>query len=254
MDSHSLQNVSRSLPLQLDPKRLPRHVAVIPDGNVRWTKANGLSAYKGLSVLRDIARISNQWGIEVLTAFAFSTDNFKRPKAEVEFVLEHLDNMFTLDHPNTVLKDGLKVRCIGDMSKLPRSLQAKISEAHEMTRDSKDLKFILAIAYGGWEDVLQACQRIASEVEQGVVKANDIDQCYLRKKMLLTEWDEEVGDPDLLIRTSGEQRLSNYLMNNLSYTELVFTEKLWPDFNEEDYVKAVVEFQERNRRYGRHDN
>ncbi|XP_024520942.1 (2Z,6Z)-farnesyl diphosphate synthase, chloroplastic [Selaginella moellendorffii] len=115
-----------------------------------------------------------------------------------------------------------------------------------MTQDSKDLKFILAITYGGWEDVLQACRR-ASEVEQGVVKANDINQCYLWKKMLLTELDGEVSDPDLLICTSREQRLSNYLVNNLSYTELVFTKKLQPDFNEEDYVKALVEFQERNR-------
>ncbi|CAL4973041.1 unnamed protein product [Urochloa decumbens] len=242
------------LPGALRAESLPRHVAVVMDGNARWARARGLPSAAGHEAgrraLEETVRLSRAWGVRALTAFAFSHENWSRPKVEVEFLMGLFERVI---HESVAefLRDGIRLRVIGDSSRLPDSLQKMAREAEEATRNNSQLDLTLAISYSGRRDIVQACQSLAQKVHDKVLKPEDIDESLFAAELETSPADEyEVPYPDLLIRTSGELRLSNFLLWQSAYSELFFTDTLWPDFGEDDYLEALVSFQNRDRRFG----
>ncbi|CAL4960361.1 unnamed protein product [Urochloa decumbens] len=242
------------LPGALRAESLPRHVAVVMDGNARWARARGLPSAAGHEAgrraLEETVRLSRAWGVRALTAFAFSHENWSRPKVEVEFLMGLFERVI---HESVAefLRDGIRLRVIGDSSRLPDSLQKMAREAEEATRNNSQLDLTLAISYSGRRDIVQACQSLAQKVHDKVLRPEDIDESLFAAELETSPADEyEVPYPDLLIRTSGELRLSNFLLWQSAYSELFFTDTLWPDFGEDDYLEALVSFQNRDRRFG----
>ncbi|KAJ6840348.1 uncharacterized protein M6B38_310795 [Iris pallida] len=240
------------IPAGLERDLLPRHVAVIMDGNSRWATARGLPASAGHEAgsraLREMVKMSGKWGISALTVYAFSTENWLRPKVEVDFLMMLFQRILK-DNMNDFLRDGVRVSIIGDSSKLPKSLLKLTKEIEETTVNNSVLNLIVAISYSGRSDIVQACRKIAQKVEQGQLGPPDITESVIAQE-LETNCSIEYPYPDLLIRTSGEQRLSNFLLWESAYAELYFAKKHWPDFGEADYAEALLSFQGRQRRFG----
>ncbi|XP_040384970.1 cis-prenyltransferase 4, chloroplastic-like [Oryza brachyantha] len=232
---------------------LPRHVAVVMDGNARWARARGLPSAAGHEAgrraLEEMVRLSRAWGIRALTAFAFSNENWSRPKVEVDFLMRLFERVIH-DSVAEFLREGIRLRVIGDSSRLPDSLQKIAREAEEATRNNSQLDLTLAISYSGRRDIVQACQRLAQKVQSTVLRAEDIDEALFASELETSCAADELLYPDLLIRTSGELRLSNFLLWQSAYSELFFTNTLWPDFGEDDYLEALCSFQSRDRRFG----
>ncbi|RDX89203.1 Dehydrodolichyl diphosphate synthase 2, partial [Mucuna pruriens] len=240
------------LPPELVVELMPKHVAVIMDGNGRWAKLRGLPPsaghQAGVEPLRRLLRLCCSWGIEVLTVFMFSTDNWLRPKVEVDYFM----TLFETTLKNVIIdfmkKKEIRISAIGDLSKLPNSLQRMIASAEENTKHNSKLHFIVAVSYSGKYDVVQACKSVAKKVKDGFLYLDDINENIIEQE-LETNF-TKFPHPDLLIRTGGELRLSNFLLLQLAYTELYFDKKFWPDFGKEDFVDALSSFQQRKRRYG----
>ncbi|KAI8556969.1 hypothetical protein RHMOL_Rhmol05G0297700 [Rhododendron molle] len=228
------------LPAGMRREAMPEHVAVIMDGNRRWARTRGLPAVAGyeagLRALKEMVELCCRWRIRVLTVFAFSSDNWLRPKVEVGFLM----------------RDNIRFSCIGDTSKLPDPVKELITYAEERTKHNSGLQLIVAVSYSGKYDIVQACQSIALKVKDGVIEPEDINE-FLIEQELQTNC-AEIPNPDLLIRTSGELRVSNFLLWQLAYTELYFTQSHWPDFGETEFVMALRSFQQRQRRYGERDS
>ncbi|KAL6006352.1 Cis-prenyltransferase 4, chloroplastic [Asimina triloba] len=243
-----------SLPDGLRDGPVPRHVAVIMDGNARWARARGLPPsaghQEGVRSLKEMVKLSCMWGVKVLTVFAFSSQNWLRPKAEVEFLISLFESVLRADIENFV-KEKIRLRVIGDSSKLPQSLQKLIAEAEEMTKNNTRLDLMVAVSYSGRGDIVRACQKIASKVKDGLLEPADISEMLIEQELETNAVD--FPSPDLLIRTSGELRVSNFLLWQLAYTELFFTGSLWPDFGEAEYAQALRSYQERQRRFGLRD-
>jgi undecaprenyl diphosphate synthase len=242
----------RELPPDLNPCALPAHVAVIMDGNGRWAKHRGHTRIaghrRGADRLIDLLRCCKDWGIPTLTAYAFSTENWRRPKLEVELLMWLIE--LTIRHRLSELSAmGMRFDCIGDLTVLPLSLRREIERAIEQTADNTSVEFVMAINYGGRQDILQACQAIATEIDSGTINAGEVDQALFERHL----YTGRKPNPDLLIRTSGEQRLSNFLLWQLAYTELYFTDTLWPDFDAAEFHRALLAYQARDRRFGRAD-
>ncbi|KAJ6964436.1 dehydrodolichyl diphosphate synthase 2-like [Populus alba x Populus x berolinensis] len=240
------------LPEGLRREVMPRHVAVIMDGNAKWARQRGFSAASagheaGGRSLRELIKSCCEWGIRVLTVFAFSYDNWTRPKMEVVFLLSLFERMLQseLDY---FMRKGIRVSTIGDSSRLPEPLKKLVSDVEEKTRDNCRLHLILAISYSGKYDVTQACKSIAHKVKDGIVQLEDIDESLLEQELETNC--SQYPCPDLLIRTSGELRISNFLLWQLAYTELFFAEALWPDFGKAEFIEALTSYQQRQRRYG----
>ncbi|XP_061347218.1 dehydrodolichyl diphosphate synthase 2 [Gastrolobium bilobum] len=230
---------------------MPKHVAVIMDGNGRWAKLRGMPPSAGheagVQSLRKLLRLCCSWGIKVLTVFAFSTDNWVRPKIEVDFLLSLFER--TINSQVEVFKrEGIRISVIGDSSKLPKSLKRMILNAEEMTKDNSRLQLIVALSYSGKYDVVQACKSVAKKVKDGLVQLEDINENIFEQELETNC--TQFPNPDLLIRTSGELRVSNFLLWQLAYTELVFNGKHWPDFGKDEFVEALSSFQKRQRRFG----
>ncbi|KAJ6837474.1 uncharacterized protein M6B38_121015 [Iris pallida] len=240
------------LPEGLTRESLPRHVAVIMDGNSRWARARGLPSSAGHEAgyrsLREIVRLSHKWGIKALTVYAFSTENWLRPKDEVDFLMMLFERLIK-DNVDEFMRGGIRVSIIGDLSKLPKSLQKLAKEIEESTINNSRLNLIVAISYSGRSDIVQACRKIAQKVEQGQLEPADITESVIAQE-LETNCNIEFPYPDLLIRSSGEQRLSNFLLWESAYAELYFAKTYWPDFGEADYAEALRSFQRRQRRFG----
>ncbi|XP_026412032.1 uncharacterized protein LOC113307796 [Papaver somniferum] len=240
------------LPAGLRHEHLPKHVAVIPDGNRRWAKKKGMPSIlghgAGVRSLLQFADLCCNWGIEVLTVFLFSTENWVRPRYEVDFLMEVIQKGIFEEGLELFMRKGIQVSVIGDPTKLPTSLQNWITKTAEATKNNSRLHFILAINYSGRDDIVQACQSISRKVMGNSIKVEDIDEAIFSQELKTNC--TEFPYPDLLIRTSGEQRISNFLMWQLAYTEVYFDECLWPDFGEKEFVKALLSFQGRHRRYG----
>ncbi|KAI3857776.1 hypothetical protein MKW92_026182 [Papaver armeniacum] len=239
------------LPAGLLRERIPKHVAFIMDGNRRWANKKGLEPMLGHNAsshcLKLLAELCCKWGIKVMSVFAFSTGNWDRPQVEVDFLM----NMFgivLLRDLEAFIRNEVRVSAIGDTTKLPIELQAAITKATEATNNYTKLHVIVAINYGGREEIIQACQSICRKVNDNLINPEDINENLFNQE--LETKCTEFPYPDLLIRTSGEQRISNFLMWQLAYTELYFDECLWPDFGEKEFVKALRSFQGRQRRYG----
>jgi len=231
------------------PGKMPVHIAMIMDGNGRWAKARGLPRAlghkKGSEALRGILEGCRQMGLRYLTIYAFSAENWKRPAVEITDLMELLRHY--LDHEIATLhKNGIRLRVIGDTGKLSPDLRNQIAEAETLTRSNESFNLTVALSYGARQELLRAVRELASGLESGALHADAIDEAAL-SALLYTR---ELPDPDLLIRTGGEHRLSNFLLWQSAYTELYFTPTLWPDFTVEHLREAITEYASRERRYG----
>ncbi|CAA6661685.1 unnamed protein product [Spirodela intermedia] len=239
-------------PPGLTPELMPRHVAFIMDGNSRWAKERGLPTSAGHEAgyrsLREIVRLSSYWGIKVLTVFAFSSENWLRPKTEVDFLMRLFEGVIR-ENLEDFKRQGIRLCIIGDATKLPPSLQKLAMEAAEVTRENAVIELLVAVSYSGRSDIVQACQKIAQRVKDGTLEPADITEAVIEEE-LVTNCIINSPYPDLLIRTSGELRLSNFLLWQSAYSELYFSKSLWPDFGEAEYVDALSSFQQRQRRFG----
>lgn len=228
---------------------VPQHVAIILDGNGRWAKSKGMPRnYGHAQGSRNVERICEEaWrlGIKYLTVYAFSTENWNRPKGEVDALMKLLRN-YMKTCLKTAAKNDMKIRVIGDISALDEDIKGRIRELEEASRENGGLNFTIAINYGSRDEMLRAIRRLSRDCETGRVKAPEIDETLF--ETYLDTYG--VPDPDLLIRTSGEQRLSNFLLWQLAYTEFYFTDVLWPDFTKEELIKAIDYFESRERRFG----
>lgn len=232
-----------------EERLVPRHIAIILDGNGRWAKKRGLPRNlghaQGSRAVEKICRIAYDMGVEYLTVYAFSTENWSRPKDEVDALMKLLSN-YLKDCLKTSKKNNMRVRVIGDISPLATGLQDKIRELQEISAGNTGLKFQVALNYGGRDEILRGIQRFLEDYEAGKARKEELDaekfSAYLDTAGL--------PDPDLLIRTSGEMRLSNYLLWQMAYTEFYFTDVLWPDFGKEELEKAIAYYNGRERRFG----
>ena len=229
--------------------KIPQHIAIIMDGNGRWAKKRGLPRIKGheegVEAADRVVNESLRLGIKYLTLFAFSTENWNRPKDEVEFIF-HLVGDFFKKKIDSMIKKGVRIRVIGRKDNLPGWLLETLNDSEDKTKNGKNLTANIALNYGGRYDILQAVKKVAASYKNGEVAIDKITEDYF-SKYLLTEGQP---DPDLLIRTSGEYRISNYLLWQLAYAEFYFTNTLWPDFNADELNKAIQEYSNRDRRFG----
>ncbi len=229
--------------------KMPRHVAIILDGNGRWAKSKGMPRnyghVQGAKTVEVICEEAYKMGIEYLTVYAFSTENWNRPQDEVDALMKLLRN-YMKNCLKTAEKNRMCVRVLGDKTRLDEDIQSRIAELEEATKDNDGLHFQIAINYGGRDEILRAVRVLASEIESGELKSADITEEMLSSKLDTAG----IPEPDLLIRTCNEQRISNFLLWQLAYTEFYFTPVPWPDFSKEELIKAVEAYNHRDRRYG----
>ncbi len=230
-------------------ENVPKHVAIIMDGNGRWAKKRGLPRIaghrEGMSVINKIVKKANSLGVEVLTLYAFSTENWKRPKNEVDFLMRLPERYLSVELPK-LIEENVKVRLMGCKDSLPAHTINAVDNAIEKTKSNTGLVLNFALNYGSRDEIVSAIQQIAEDVDTGKVNSQSIND-ELVGQYLMTQ---ELRDPDLLIRTSGEIRLSNFMLWQLAYTEFWFTGVLWPDFTEQHFLEAIEVYQQRTRRYG----
>ncbi|AHJ31064.1 isoprenyl transferase [Nodularia spumigena CS-584] len=244
------QTELQNLPSDLKRELLPKHVAVIMDGNGRWAKRQGLPRImghkRGVDALKDLLRCCKDWGIQALTAYAFSTENWKRPQEEVDFLMTLFQRVLRQELREMV-EENVQIQFVGNLDALPRSLQAEISRSMAETSHNRAIRFTVATNYGGRQEILQACRAIAQKVQQGVIQPDEIDEQLFERHL----YTAGITDPDLLIRTSGEMRLSNFLLWQMAYGEIYITDALWPDFDRNEFHRALCAYQQRERRFGK---
>ncbi len=229
--------------------RPPAHVAIIMDGNGRWAKARGLPRgaghRQGIETVRHVVSCASELGVDYLTLFGFSSENWRRPSTEIDDLMgllrRYLQSEITKLHENNV-----RLRVIGERDRLPFDIVQLIADAEQLTGANLGLNLTVALSYGGRQEIVAAARRLAARAVAGNLDPNDIDETLFSSELATAG----IPDPDLLIRTSGEQRLSNFLLWQLAYSELVFIDRLWPDFSKEDLTNAINEFLQRDRRYG----
>ena len=228
---------------------MPKHIAIIMDGNRRWAKAHGKPASfghkEGAKTLEKIVRYANKIGLEHITVYAFSTENWKRAEEEVKALMNLLQNYLD-DYSKRADTENIKVKILGDITALSEGMQKSIKKCMERTKDNTGITFNIALNYGGRDEIVKAVKNIAQEVKENKIKIEDIDEGLISNNLYT------VGqpDPDLVIRTSGEIRLSNFLPWQVVYSEFLFINKNWPDFDEEDLDNAILEYQKRTRKFG----
>lgn len=242
--------ILQELPADLLRERLPRHVAVIMDGNGRWAKKRGMPRImghqRGVDVLKDLLRCCGHWGIKALTAYAFSTENWGRPSEEVEFLMTLFERALRQEL-REMIEEDVQIRFVGNLAVLPRSLQNEIERSVAATSQNQGIQFTIATNYGGRQEILQACRAIAAKVQQGLIDPEQIDEALFERHL----YTAGIRDPDLLIRTSGEMRVSNFLLWQVAYSEIYVTDTLWPDFDRKAFHKALSAYQQRERRFGK---
>ena len=232
-----------------DKMNIPQHIAIIMDGNGRWARQRGKERSEGhiagMNSLRETVRNAAEAGVKYLTVYAFSTENWGRPQAEVDALMELICKGVEMESEE-LAKVGIRVRTIGDRSRFSDKVKASLEKIEQMTQAGKNMTFVLALNYSSRSEMTTAVQNIAKRVAAGEIKAEEIDEKMISSSL----YTAEMPDPDLIIRTSGEYRLSNFLMWQASYAEFYFTDVLWPDFNREELEKAIEAFSARDRRYG----
>lgn len=233
---------------QLDNSRIPEHIAIIMDGNGRWAKAKGLPRtaghVEGVATVKKITEEATRLGVKYLTLYTFSTENWSRPVEEIE-ALMHL--VLTNLEEEIFMNNNVRFRMIGEMERLPASVQKRLSECIERTSVNTGMTMIVALSYSSRWEITRAAKLMAQQVQEGVLSVDDITEEAISSR-LTTEF---MPDPDLLIRTGGELRISNYLLWQCAYSEFYFTDQFWPDFNEESLREAIADYQQRQRRYGK---
>jgi len=236
--------------VEIDMTRLPRHIAIIMDGNGRWAKRRGLSRKAGhaagAETLREIADYCSDIGIEVLTAYAFSTENWKRPKEEVDALMDLLYD-YLCDADKKLAGRNNRVRVIGNRAPLRKDIQEKMAEVEKMTENNTGMVLNLAVNYGGREEIATAASKMASDAISGKLKADDITEKTVADYM----YTAGLPDPDIIMRPSGELRLSNFLLWQAAYSEFWFADMCWPDFTPKHIKKVIYDFQQRDRRFGK---
>lgn len=235
---------------KIDRNRLPNHIAIIMDGNGRWAREQGhdrlYGHYHGVESVRNIVEGCAELGIKYLTLYAFSTENWDRPEYEVVGLMELLVNTIR-NEVDSLHKNNIKLHVIGDINMLPDYAKKELSEALEITASNTGLNLIMALSYSGRWELLNAVKNIAYEVKKGNLNVEEIDQDTLQQNLTTSKF----PDPELMIRTSGEYRISNFLLYQLAYAELYFTKVRWPDFRKENLYEAIIDFQGRERRFGK---
>lgn len=234
---------------EIDINRLPRHVAVIMDGNGRWAKRNALNRLtghkRGAGAVRTIVRTAREIGIQYLTLYAFSVENWSRPSEEINALMRLLEE-YLRGELNEMLDNGIRLSAIGKIDALPDGPRRTLLEIIEKTAANSDMVLTLALSYGGRDELVEVTREIAAECAAGKLDPTDITKEHIAQHLFTAG----MPDPDLLIRTSGEYRISNFLLWQLAYTELYFADILWPDFSRESFIEAVVDYQRRERRFG----
>ena len=228
---------------------LPQHIAIILDGNGRWAKKRGLPRtaghQEGAMNVREITKLCGKLGVKALTVYAFSTENWKRPEEEVKFLMK-LPLKFFDEFAPELIENDIRLKVIGNTEDLPTELQEKIRELSLQTKDNQTMTLTIALNYGSQDEIKQAVQQIAKEVKAGELKVEEITEDVIENHLMT----HDLPPLDLMIRTSGEQRISNYLLWQLAYAELFFTSVAWPDFKENQLYEAIYDYQKRNRRFG----
>lgn len=234
---------------QISDLKIPVHLAVIMDGNGRWARNRGLPRQAGHRAgaenLKRLCRLCGQYGVQYVTVYAFSTENWSRPAEEVDALMNLFVEFFRRYDPE-LATEGIRVRFTGDLASLPDSVRRIADEAEAGSRERNRLQLIVALNYGGRREIVDACRRLARQVQNGSLAPDDIDERRIAESLYLPD----VPDPDLLIRPSGEMRLSNFLLYETAYTELYFDDVLWPDFDEDSFMRALKAYTERDRRFG----
>jgi undecaprenyl diphosphate synthase len=234
----------------IDKNRLPVHIAIIMDGNGRWATQHGMDRIfghqRGVESVRSVIEAAAEIGIRYLTLYAFSTENWGRPDEEVAalmgIMVQSLNN-----ETDTLIKNSIRLNAIGDINRLADDVRARLLDTIQLTSGSTGMDLIVALSYSSRWEIARAAKKIALEVSNGKLKPDEIDENEFEKYLTTSG----IPDPDLMIRTSGELRISNFLLWQLAYTELFFTEKLWPDFGKNDFYDAIIDFQKRERRFGK---
>jgi len=234
----------------LDKDRLPQHLAIIMDGNGRWAKQKGMLRVfgheNGAKSVRVTVEACARLGIANLTVYAFSTENWNRPQPEVRTLMKLLVSSLKKEI-KTLQENNIKLNCIGDIAMLPSSAQAQLQEVIDKTKTNSRMTLTLALSYGSRAEIVQSVRAIAEKVKNNIISISDVDESIINQHL----YTHNLPDVDLLIRTSGEHRISNFLLWQIAYAELYFTDVLWPDFREDDLYKAIADYQKRERRFGK---
>jgi undecaprenyl diphosphate synthase len=234
----------------IDLAKLPQHIAVIMDGNGRWAKQQGklrvFGHSNGVKSVREISEACAELGVKHLTLYAFSTENWNRPQEEVGALMQLLLKTVRLEL-KTLMKNDIRLRAIGDLASLPQATAKELNDAIEKTSANKRMDLILALSYSGRNEITSAVRNIAADVKAGKISVDDVNENLISRNL----YTSNIPDPELLIRTSGEMRISNFLLWQLAYSELYFTDLFWPDFSKEELYKAILDFQQRERRFGK---
>lgn len=233
----------------LDKNNIPKHIAIIMDGNGRWAKKRKLPRTaghrKGVQVVEQIIEAAADLGVRVLTLYAFSTENWNRPKIEVSMLLRTLQRFLKM-RLNKMLRNGIQLRVMGEIEKFPPIIQTLLKDAQQQTQHNSRIILNLALNYGSRTEIMHAVRKIAAQLNEGALHITELNEATFSKFL----YTDDLPDPDLLIRTSGEMRISNFMLWQLSYAELYFCSKLWPDFTKADFIEAILQYQKRERRFG----
>ena len=235
---------------QINTNNVPKHIAIIMDGNGRWAKQQGedriYGHYEGVNSVRSVVKGAGEIGVKYITLYAFSTENWNRPKEEVDALMELLVSTISMETPE-LHKKNVRLQALGNINSLPPSCIDELNESINMTANNTGLTLVLALSYSSKWEIINAVKHIASDAKNNELNIEDITEQHIQKYLCT----KDIPDPELMIRTSGENRISNFLLWQLAYAEFYFTETLWPDFREEDLFTAVLNYQNRERRFGK---
>ena len=233
----------------IDMQKVPEHIAIIMDGNGRWATKKGLPRSfghnKGVSVLKEIIKTSKKLGCKILTVYAFSTENWARPKKEVEFLINLFEEVLK-NEIEEIHQESIKIKFIGDLTPFPENLKTVLNSSECLTKGNRDFTLNVCVNYGGRQEIVKVARKLALKSISGEIKPSELNEKLFNSELLT----KGIKDPELLIRTSGEKRISNFLLWQLAYSEIYISDVMWPDFNESEFLKAIIDYQSRNRRFG----
>ena len=234
---------------KIDKQKVPEHIAIIMDGNGRWATKNGLPRShghkRGVNVLKEILKVSKNLGCKVLTVYAFSTENWTRPTKEVDFLINLFSEVLR-NEIDEIHEESTKIKFIGDLSPFPETLKKIISNSESLTKSNNKFLLNVCVNYGGRQEIVKVAKELALKSSSGEIKPSEVNEELFNSELLT----RGIKDPELLIRTSGEKRISNFLLWQLAYSEIYISDVMWPDFNEFEFLKAIIDYQSRNRRFG----
>ena len=244
-----IEDKNNDLYIKIDKQKVPEHVAIIMDGNGRWATKKGLPRSfghkQGVNVLKEIIKVSKNLGCKVLTVYAFSTENWTRPTEEVDFLI-NLFNEVLRNEIQEINQESIKIKFIGDLTPFPETLKTVLNSSEDLTKGNRDFLLNVCVNYGGRQEIVNVAKNLAFKSISGEIKPSEVNEDLFNSELLT----QGIKDPELLIRTSGEKRISNFLLWQLAYSEIYISEVLWPDFNENEFLKAIIDYQSRNRRFG----